>query len=187
MCLNQKKRPATSKDSTISTPLFWALHSDVVQMEMVVKGIALPTKVIHDLHSDISEVRWHYGTHSGGITTPRIRTQNPYMTMPNGLPPELMDPLKLRFNLTLGLSSPCPSSWFLCVIWVKDHSAAPNILMRGLGNSGRMVLEKWWLCRYNVVTQGPGWRLLTDVQFNCLVVFQKVRMSNLVYKRHRNL
>jgi len=74
------------------------------------------------------------------------------MTMPNGLPPERMDPLKLRFSLTLGHSTPCPSAWFLCLLWIKDQSGAPNILMIGLGNSGRMIMDKGWLCGYNVVT-----------------------------------
>lgn len=59
--------------------------------------------------------------------------------------------------------------------------------MIGLGNSGRMILEKGWVCGYNVVTRGPGLRLLSDVQFNCLVIFVKGRMFNLIYKRYRNL
>lgn len=154
---------------------------------MVGKDRALPRKVKHDFHPYICEVGWQYSTHSGGIITPRIRRQNPYITLPNGPPPELMDPLKLRFNLNSGHSTPFPSSWFLCLLEVKDHGAAPNILMPRLGYSGRMILEKWWLCCYNVVTQGTGWHLLTDVQFNCLVIFEKGRMSYIIYKRDRNL
>jgi len=154
---------------------------------MVVKGRALPRKVKHDFHSYICEVGWHYSTHSGRIITPMIRRQNPYITMPNGLPSQLMDPLRLRFNLNWGHSTPFPSSWFLCLVGVKDHGAAPNILMTRLAYSGRMILEKWWLYSYNVVTQAPSWHLLTDVQFNCLVIFEKGRMPYLIYKRERNL
>jgi hypothetical protein len=32
------------------------------------------------------------------------------MTEPKGLHPELMDPLKLKFNLNSGHSTPCPTS-----------------------------------------------------------------------------
>ncbi len=155
---------------------------------MVVKGRVLPRKVRHDFHSYISEVGWHYSTHSCWIIiTPMIRRQNPYITMPNRLPPERMDPLKLRFNLNSDHSTPFPSSWFLCLLQVKDHVVVPNILMPRLVYSRRRILEKWWLYCYNVVTQGPGWHLLTDVQFNCLVIFEKGKISYIIYKMDRNL
>lgn len=64
MHLNQKKRPSTSKVSTIFTPIFLALYSDVVKLQMEEKGRAVSQKVIHDFHSYICEVRWFYFTSS---------------------------------------------------------------------------------------------------------------------------
>lgn len=85
------------------------------------------------------------------------------MAMPNRLPPKLLDLWKLGFHLTSSPSTPCLTSWILCLAWIQDHGPNSNSLRPGPGNSGRLILEKWYLMEPQKSNLHPCCPLLTNI------------------------